>query len=185
MLNKRMAGTYEITQALHIGKREIVLGIDENGTEDKYMCGYYVNNGILENYENCMVSDNYLEIIKLFAERIQEQADLLQTERDMITIPTDIITAEQCYPNEYSQSINGKVVAIKASSLRHEYQSADRQIVLVNGGSGAEANSRGRAVFTTNLYTGKESRWNRDDILGEIKKLPDWAKEKIKEYTKT
>jgi len=179
MADKRMAGTYEIIQALHIGEREIVFGIDENSTDSKYMCGYCVNNGLFESYEECIGGDNYVEIVKLFAERVQEQADLLQAINQTATIPMETITAKQCYPDEYKQSIDGKVVAIKASSLRPEYQTADRQIVLVKGGFGANANSRGRAVYTINLYTGKESRWDRADILGEIKELPDWAKERL------
>jgi len=160
MADKRMAGTYEIIQALHIGEREIVFGIDENSTDSKYMCGYCVNNGLFESYEECIGGDNYVEIVKLFAERVQEQADLLQAINQTATIPMETITAKQCYPDEYKQSIDGKVVAIKASSLRPEYQTADRQIVLVKGGFGANANSRGRAVYTINLYTGKESRWD-------------------------
>jgi len=179
MSNKRMAGTYEITQALHIGEREVVLGIDENSADSKYICAYCAKNDLFANYEECIGSDDYIEIVKLFAERIQEQAELMKNVKENAPIPLETITAEQCYPNDYKESINGKVVAIRASSLRPEYQTADRQIVLVKGGFGAEANSRGRAVYTTNLYTGKESRWDRADILGEIKELPKWAKERL------
>ena len=179
MADKRMAGTYEITQALHIGEYEIVFGIDENSTDSKYMCGYCIQNDLFASYENCVGGNDYVEIVKLFAERVQEQANLLQAIQQNVTIPMETITAEQCYPDDYKQSIDGKVVAIKASSLHPEYQTADRQIVLVKGGFGANANSRGRAVYTVNLYTGKESRWDRADILGEIKELPDWAKERL------
>jgi len=53
--------------------------------------------------------------------------------------------------------------------------------VLAVGGFGAHANARGRAVYTVNLYSGKESRWNREDILGVLKTeyMPDWAKERL------
>lgn len=38
---KRMAGSYEIIQAFHIGDREIVLGEDINAKpEERYMCAY-------------------------------------------------------------------------------------------------------------------------------------------------
>ena len=48
---------------------------------------------------------------------------------------------------------------------------------------------RGQAVFGTSLADGKHARWERYDVLGEIKpeKMPDWAKEalsKIKEQEK-
>jgi hypothetical protein len=93
------------------------------------------------------------------------------------------ITPEQCTPNDYGENIENKVVAIRASCLWPEYRTADSQLVLATGGFGARANSTGRAVFTVNLYFGKESRWNREDILGVVKPefMPDWAKEKLKQ----
>jgi hypothetical protein len=96
-------------------------------------------------------------------------------------VPLACFTSEHCYPDDYRQSINGKVIAISQLSLRGEYQTADKQLCLVTGGFGAEANSRGRAVYVINLYHGKETRWNREDVLGEVKLecLPDWAKERL------
>ena len=53
--------------------------------------------------------------------------------------------------------------------------------MAVTGGFGASANSRGSAVFCTNLHTGKNTRFERMDVMGEVKPecMPDWAKEKI------
>ena len=50
----------------------------------------------------------------------------------------------------------------------------------MTGGFGASANSRGSAVFCKNLYDGKTARYERMDVLGEVKPecMPDWAKEK-------
>ena len=77
---------------------------------------------------------------------------------------------------------NGKVIAIKPDTLRNEYRRADRQLYFVTGGFGAEANSRGSAVFCKNLHTGENTRFERRDVMGEVKpdRLPDWAKEAIK-----
>lgn len=51
------------------------------------------------------------------------------------------------------------------------------RVVLVDGGSGAAANSRGTTCFCVNLYTGEQEKWRRYDVLGEVKPecLPDWA----------
>lgn len=176
---KRMADNYEIVHAIHIGDKEVVFGIDEKQSKAPYMCGYYSSNVLFGCYEDCIGSGNYIEIVKLFAERVQKQVNKIQAEKEKVTVPLDAITAEQCHPNNYEESIEGKIVAIKTTSLRPEYQTADRQIVLVTGGFGSHANSRGRAVNTINLYSGKESRWNREDIQGEIKELPKWAKERL------
>lgn len=50
----------------------------------------------------------------------------------------------------------------------------------MTGGFGASANARGSAVFCRNLYDGKDTCYERMDVLGEVKtdRMPDWAKEK-------
>jgi hypothetical protein len=128
-----------------------------------------------------MVSGDYLKIMKLFCERVNTQIEVVKADKEKIAVPLVVITAEMCYPNDYSQSIKGKVVAIKASVLRNEYQTQANQVVLITRGFGAEANSRGSACFSTNLFTGKHTRWERRDIQGEIKPefMPSWAKEKL------
>lgn len=179
---KRMAGDYEIIQAIHVGDMEVVFGVDNKNEFDlKYLCAYYQSNELVGEYFDCKVSTDYVEIMKLFAQRLAKQCDKARAEQEKVTVPMETITAEQCYPNDYGKSIENKVVVIKASSLRPEYQTADRQLWLCRGGFGAYANSRGNACFCVNLYSGKESRWERYDIQGEIKPehMPNWAKERL------
>lgn len=179
---KRMAGDYEIIHAIHVGDRELVVGENRNAAPDsKYLCGYCVSNEILSQYEDCMVGDDYLEMMELFTERLNGQIAAVRAAQKQVAVPMEAITAEQCFPNDLSESINGKVVAIKADALRAEYRTADRQLLLVTGGFGANAKSRGSAVFCTNLYHGKHSRWERRDIQGEVKPehMPDWAKARL------
>ena len=118
-----------------------------------------------------------------FGNRVQAQIDTVKAERDKITIPLSPFTTEQCIPNDYGMNIENKVVVIRPESLRPEYRTADKQLLLATGGFGTYANSRGRAVYTTNLYSGKESRWNREDILGVVKPehMPGWAKERLRQ----
>lgn len=74
--HKRMAGDYEIIQAIHIGDREVVLGEkpqSENG--DKYMCAFCQQNELFAAYSGVMCSDNYAEMVKMFGERVTEQAE--------------------------------------------------------------------------------------------------------------
>ena len=77
-----------------------------------------------------------------------------------------------------NKSIVGKVVVINAEPKRYEYQHAAYQLVLAEGGNGATG-GRGQAVFGTCLATGEHSRWERYDVLGEIKpeRMPQWAKD--------
>ena len=177
---KRMAGDYEITQAILIGDREVVFGIDDNNPEQPYFCAFYERNEILGKYDGCMVSSDYAELVMLFAKRIEAQCEKLKEAEQAVTVPREKITADMCNPIGYDENITDRVVVIKPEALRAEYQTADHQLCYITGGFGASANSRGTACFCINLYSGKESRFNRSDILGEMKELPEWAKESEK-----
>jgi len=50
---------------------------------------------------------------------------------------------------------------------------------LVIGGFGAHANSRGSAVYCTHLNNGEHTRFERYQVLGVVKELPDWAKDSL------
>ncbi|MCQ4638672.1 hypothetical protein NE619_18255, partial [Anaerovorax odorimutans] len=150
-----------ITHAVHIGNREIVFGENRNAdAENQFLCAYCSTNQLFRSYEEGFTG-SYLEMMKLFGERVQEQATQIEKNRQSITPSMEPITAEQCYPNDLAQSIQGKVVAIKIDALRPEYRTADHQLEFVLGGFGANGNARGTAVFCKNLYSGKESRWER------------------------
>ena len=176
----RKAGTWTITHSLHIGDTEVVFGEDKESAETPYMCGYCQTSELIRDYSDCIGGNDYLEIMQLFIERINEQIEAVKEEIAEIPYPTEPITADLCYPHDLSKSINGKIVALKADVLRSEYRISTHQILLVNGGFGANANSRGNAVFVTNLYSGEQYRVERRDVLGEIKPdhLPHWALEK-------
>jgi len=179
---KRMAGDYEIIHAIHIGDKEVVFGENQRDEFDlKYMCGYHTSNELIGTYNGCMVSGDYLEIMKLFTVRVDMQIEQIRSEQEKVTVSMELVRPDECYPNDYEKSIEDKIVAIRSDVLRREYQTGDRQIYLVTGGFGARGNSRGNAVFATNLYSGKQTRWERRDIQGEIKPecLPGWVKERL------
>lgn len=179
---KRMAGDYEITQAIEIGHKEIVLGVNPQDNQGKkYMCAFANYNDFFQTYDEVLVSDNYAEIMQIFGERVSKEANRIVREIANLKIPTNVITQDDCYPNNRNENINGKIVAIDSSVLRPEYQRADRQLYIVTGGFGAEANSRGNAVFCQNIYDGSKTRYERYDILGEVKPecVPQWAKDKL------
>lgn len=177
---KRMAKNYEITHAVRIGGKEVVLGVDEK-SDEPYFCAFYQTHSILGEYSECMVGDNYAEMMELFGRRIQEQAGKVLAEQEKITVPLDPFTASDCYPNDSAESIERKIVAVKAGALSPEYRTADHQLVYVTGGNGSRANARGSACFCINLYSGNHTRWERYDIQGEVRPecLPEWAAERL------
>ncbi len=184
--DKRMAGPYEIIRSLHIGDREIVLGENHDAIDDeRYMCAFCQSNGIMASYTGLMVSGDYAELVRLFGERISQQAEKARIELNgpkFQGIPNAPMTAESCEPLKYEDSLKGKVVVIKPEMLRREYRRATCQLQLCTGGFGASPNSRGSACYCTELYSGRHSRYERMDILGTVEpeKLPEWAKHYLK-----
>lgn len=185
--DKRMAGDYKITNALYIGDKEVVMGESTKGGKPEYMVAFCEYNDLFACYTQVLASENYAEIVAAYGERIKAQAEQVLTEEKALDIPITAITKADCIPDKYDQSIEGKVIAVDPDVLRAEYRRADRQLYLVTGGFGAAASSRGSAVFCTNLHTGEHTRYERRDVMGEVKKeaLPDWAKAKLAELEKS
>ena len=182
MAEKRMAGNYEVTTEFEIGTKEIIIGEDKTAASDeRFVVANYENNGIFERYVDALVGGDYAEIVKIFAERVKNEAEKVMDEKSKITVDMTPITKEGCQVLEADDSIKNKVVVIRADVFKPEYQISTKQLQLCTGGFGAEPNSRGSACFCTNLYSGKEARFERSDILGVIEKdyLPDWAKERL------
>lgn len=167
---KRMVGDYTVLCAVNIGSREIILAEneqDKNG--ERFLCCYGERNDIFQRYSECAVGDDYIDAALFFAERIKRDAELFRSEVEKLDIPVTVIAEADCIPDHYKNDINGKVIAINPAVLKPEYRRADRQLYLVTGGFGASANSRGSAVFCTNLYDGKPTRYERMDVMGEVK----------------
>ena len=72
---KRMAENYEIISAFRIGDKEVVFGRDLN-CDKPYFCGLYSKESIIcytrERYEDCFVSDNYIDIHRNYMEHLSE-----------------------------------------------------------------------------------------------------------------
>ena len=176
---KRMIDKFEIIHSLQIGAREVVVGVSP---EQEFMCCFCTQDGMREYYAEAMASDDYLEIMELYTDRLKGQVAALQAQRKTLHIPLDMLGEEHCLPLLDSDDITGKVVAVKPSSLRYEYRRADCQLILVTNGSGARGYSRGTSVYGVNVFTGRrDGRWTRLDILGEVRPehLPQWAKDRL------
>ena len=180
MDKKRMIENFEIIHSIQIGARELVVGVSP---ELEFMCCFCTQDDIAEYYSEAMSSNDYLEIMELYADRLKGQIAAVQAQRKTLHIPLDMLGREHCFPLLDGDDITNKVVAITSASLRYEYQRADCQLILVTGGSGARSNPRGTAVYGVNVFTGRRSgRWRRGDILGEVRPecLPQWAKDHLR-----
>lgn len=179
---KRMAGDYEIIHAMHIGDREIVIGENPNAAVGaKYMCAIGERNEICVLYNQVMISDGFADIVKLYGDRVSQQAAKTLSVLDSLGITDEerrLVPKEDYLPIYYEDDLHNKVVVIRPEVLRPEYHQAPYQLRLCTGGFGASPKSRGTACFCKNLITGESSRFERLDIAGIMPadKLPDWAK---------
>ena len=181
METKRMAGPYEITHAIHIGDKEIVLGENNADTEGvPYMCAYCEANDIIASYYDSVGGEDYAEIVGIFGERIKEQAERTREKLRQECLDGEqsiLVTEKDCTDITSEDDLNNRVVVIRADVLRPEYRSARYQLRLCTGGFGASPHSRGSACYCKDLVTGKDSRFERRDILGvmEPDELPQWV----------
>lgn len=186
--SNRTAGDYQIIHSFHVGDKEIVLGENPKATGDeRYMCAYCQRNEIFEQYFDVMVSDDFCEIAKLYADRLSEQAEKTRTvtfKPVFQCIDTTPLTKADCAVISHMDDIHDKIVVIKPNVLRREYRLSTHQIKLCTGGFGASPNSRGSACFCVDLYSGRHSRFERRDILGTLTEdqLPQWAKAGLDQY---
>lgn len=175
---KRMIENYEVRYSVLLGDREILFAVDKDATMPYLVsdCTDLGGFGLLR-YENAIAGDDYLEQMEAFTQRIDRQIQQVRDERTKRGIDPEPLTNQHCVPGGMKENLEGKVIVIKASSLRPEYATPDHQLLLASGGNGCQPDARGNAVFCTNLYTGKRGRWERYDVQGvaDMTKLPQWA----------
>lgn len=182
---KRMVADtgYAVMHSISLGDREILVAENMDATDGQvYMKAEYSEVGIIGQYDRVVYSASYLTVMERYAESVYRQIAELRDNIENSDFQAKPITAEQCYPNDYGQDITGEVVAIKASELRPEFRRGDAQLVFVTHGNGARGNSHGTGVFCYHLSDGTNARYDRHQVLGKIKELPVWAKERLDFY---
>ena len=178
---KRIVSGYEIRHSFHIGDREILLGMNKKEKIPYLVADCFTNNDFgVERYENGVGSDDYLEIMELFCNRLTMQVEQVKTQRAERGITAESLTAEHCIAGSNRGNYENKIVIIKPNSLRAEYATIDNQLVLALHGNGCNPDAHGRAIYCAHLFIGEIERWERQDILGvaDMEKIPKWAQEK-------
>lgn len=129
-------------------------------------------------YSNSVVGDDYLEMMRTFLERIEEQIKSIELGREMLGIPNEPFLAKHIVPQSHCGEYTGKLMVVRAEVLRPEYRNMAHQLVLPESGNGCTPRGLGSAVYSTTLATGKHHRFERMDFLGELRPecVPDWAK---------
>lgn len=132
---KRMIGSYEVTQSIHIGRKEVVFGVDEKEEYPFLVCYCTYDNPLSAEWVTDAVgSDDYLEAMQVFLDRVQAQVELSRAVLAKYPFDKTVFTVKDCIPDDRNSSIVGKVVVINAEPKRYEYQHPAYQLVLADGG---------------------------------------------------
>lgn len=186
---REMLNGYVIDASVWVGTQRVCFGISEDQSEEyPYSVFLYQTEGYIDPVcDQMMCYDNYTEALTSYAEQIKDAAGLIEERKNKIGL-ADIscLHEKDVIPAPWNMSIKGKVVAVTEKSLAHGYRDISNQLFYVNSGFGVEANSRGRACYGWNLYTGEKCRINRPDVIGivPIEKLPEFAKKTLEKINR-
>ena len=180
---KEVIAGYTVQTSLWIGDKRMIYARSDNPQEPHpYMKCICTQNGLLTEYTDALCSDRYEEVMKRFAEDLRAEAVRLEAEKSAKgDAAAPCFGKDDVEPAPYDRSIKGRVVALKPDALDDSYRDLSGQLYYVTGGFGAEASSRGRACYCTNLYSGAACRIERPYVLGIVpeEKLPDFAKKTL------
>lgn len=187
----RSFGPYEVVSSLHIGRKEVCFCEAEKPPEEAPNCRYGVFVCTFDNPfgvawpEKQTGYTDFIEANKAYLREADTLVMIVEQARK-VRGPNPPIGEDHCIPGSAKMDYDGQVVVKSAEHLRPEFRHSDYQIFLASGGFGCSPDSRGRAVFATNLYDGEECRLERHNILGIIKPecMLDWAKDGLSKIEK-
>lgn len=70
------------------------------------------------------------------------------------------------HPLDEIESVSGQILVMKESTLRPQYRTLVNRFYRAMGGFGCHNVSRGRAIFTKEMFGTLEERWDRGDFEG-------------------
>jgi hypothetical protein len=182
---------YTELNKISVNDSDVILAENPNA-EYRYMVienrytSYYNesgNNNIYTGHTN-----DYIEAIREFTEKVLHNVNCVQSRRDMRKSMDGIdyveLKNDDCLPGSGDAIFTGKLIIVKASELKPEYRTADSQLVLCTHGNGARPNAKGTSVFCKELFSGESVCYGRHQIAGiaDPDKLPHWAKAKFAEH---
>ena len=178
---KEYAGNYEIIESCKIGRTRVVVGQDLS-SEQPYLVAFAKSTAIGIEYNQCMVSQDYLDICELFVDRQRKALDQVRQERrerKSDGIPYD---SSVCVENSTRMDYTGQILVLRQSYLSPALRSKEEQLVLAESGFGCRPNASGVKVYCRDCYTGERFYVPRYEILGVMKPecVPKWAAKNVR-----
>ena len=94
------------------------------------------------------------------------------------------VGSETVLPESYYENYEGKLLVLTPEALKEEYRFEEFQYFFAQSGFGCDPSKLGTKVFGRFLIDGEETAFRRGSFMGiaDTEKLPDWAKEKLKQW---
>ena len=101
---KRKIGEYTVLCSVNVGEKEVILASNEQSTNgDKFLCGFAERNDLFELCSECMVSDDYIEIVHLFGSRVANEAELFKEQVEKTGYSNHTHNGSRLYPRPLFQ----------------------------------------------------------------------------------
>lgn len=105
---KRMLGNYEVTQSIYVGDKEVVLAVDKKEQYPFLVCYCDYHNPLSAAWATeGVASDDYLEAMEIFTERVQSQIDRTRAELSKFPFDKAVFTKEHCIPDDHKSNMVG------------------------------------------------------------------------------
>lgn len=94
---KRKLGDYEIIQSIYIGDKEVVFGVNKKDPYPFMVCCCDYHNPLSAAWPTeGIASDDYLEAMQIFVDRVQSQIDRTKAELAKFSFDKTVFTKEHC-----------------------------------------------------------------------------------------
>lgn len=118
MEKRKMAGDYEILQSVRLGGKEVLLGYNPKDGCASYMTSYRTVNFLGDYiYPEAIAGTDYLEIMQIFLNRVQEQAKVVEQFREKRKVPIETLDREHCRERGEKESLEGKLIILRLQAL--------------------------------------------------------------------
>jgi hypothetical protein len=184
MTQKQLIDGYEVLHSVRLDGARHIVAINADFEKPCRLYESRCDNVLGAEEVRLVLSDHdYIRVMREFVRRLSARLDSLDLDRTYLGTPSlDFpIGAVGCVPGSMDTDLSGKVRAIKKEALSPEYRTKSHQLHLATGGFGCSPTASGRAVYCTNLYSGEQTRFSREDVLGVVAddNLPGWAQRKL------
>lgn len=107
---KRMIGSYEVEHSIHLGDKEVILGVDKKEQYPFMVCYCTYDNPLGVPWATEAVgSDDYLEAMQIFLDRVKAQVELSKTELAKYPFDKTVFTVKDCIPDDKGKTLSARL----------------------------------------------------------------------------